>query len=405
MEYKTLKTIFHMYGKENMENEYQMRIHSYSTYVTDIEMQPIQDENQIMHMSYPLFFTINKKLLKKLNQFYNLSKEINQLAMSLPGIANDSYIKQLLIEELQSTNETENVKSTRKEIADVLNDKVKNKRFNGLVNQYLLMQEQQLELTHVSDIRKIFDNLVSDEIKKDDMPDGHMFRNKGIGVFNQGKGKWTHRNEYNEPEIYEYLTRILSFINNFDAPEILKVMASHYMFEYLHPFYDGNGRVGRYLVAHLLNNHSDPFTALTFSSIVNRNKNKYYKSFERTSHFYNKGELTQFINDMLELLVEGQEQIKEKFQENISLLSILEQKLADQVSNKTEARVLYILLQDKVFGSPLSRITLKELSEFTRISRMKVNRVINNFEPHLNKLKSNPIVYELKDEFIESLLS
>ena len=117
------------------------------------------------------------------------------------------------------------------------------------------------------------------------------------------------------------------------------------------------------------------------------------------------GELTQFINDMLDLLVEGQEQIKEKFQENISLLSILEQKLADRVSNKTEARVLYILLQDKVFGSPLTRITLKELSEFTRISRMKVDRVINNFEPQLNKLKSNPVVYELKDEFIESLLS
>ncbi|CAM3023442.1 Fic family protein [Staphylococcus argensis] len=403
MEYKTLKPIFHMCGKENMKNEYQRRLHSCSTYITHIELQPIQDGRQLTQGNYPLFFSVNCLLLEKLDQFHNLSKDINQLAMDTSDFANKAFIKQLLIEELQSTNEIENVESTKNEIADALNGE--RNRFNGLVNQYLLMQEQQSELTHVSDIRKIFDNLVSDEIKKDDMPDGHMFRNKGIGVFNQGKGKWTHRNEYKEPEIYEYLTRILSFINNFDAPEILKIMASHFMFEYLHPFYDGNGRVGRYLVAHLLNNHSDPFTALTFSSIVNRYKNKYYKAFENTSNFYNMGELTQFINDMLDLLVEGQEQIKEKFQENISLLSILEQKLADRVSNKTEARVLYILLQDKVFGSPLTRITLKELSEFTRISRMKVDRVINDFEEHLNKLKSNPVVYELKDEFIESLLS
>lgn len=386
-----------------MKNEYQMRLHSYSTYITHVEIQPIQDGKQLSHVNYPLFFNVNRLLSDKLNQFYGLSKNISKLAMDTSDFANKAFIKQLLIEELQSTNEIENVESTKNEIADALNGK--RNRFKSLVNQYLSMQEQQLELTHVSDIRNIFDNLVSDEIKEDDMPDGHMFRNKGIGVFNQGKGKWTHRNEYKEPEIYEYLTRILSFINNFDAPEILKIMASHYMFEYLHPFYDGNGRVGRYLVAHLLNNHSDPFTALTFSSIVNRNKNKYYKAFENTSNFYNMGELTQFINDMLQLLVEGQEQIKEKFQENISLLSILEQKLADRVSNKTEARVLYILLQDKVFGSPLTRITLKELSEFTRISRMKVDRVINNFEPQLNKLKSNPVVYELKDEFIESLLS
>lgn len=392
-----------MCGKENMKNEYQMRLHSYSTYITHVEIQPIQDGKQLSHVNYPLFFNVNRLLLDKLNQFHGLSKNISKLAMDISDFANKAYIKQLLIEELQSTNEIENVESTKNEIADALNGE--RNRFKSLVNQYLLMQEQQLELTHVSDIRNIFDNLVSDEIKKDDMPDGHMFRNKGIGVFNQGKGKWTHRNEYKEPEIYEYLTRILSFINNFDAPEILKIMASHYMFEYLHPFYDGNGRVGRYLVAHLLNNHSDPFTALIFSSIVNRYKSKYYKAFENTSNFYNMGELTQFINDMLDLLVEGQEQIKEKFQENISLLSILEQKLADRVSNKTEARVLYILLQDKVFGSPLTRITLKELSEFIRISRMKVNRVINKFEPQLNKLKSNPIVYELKDEFIESLLS
>ena len=94
-----------------------------------------------------------------------------------------------------------------------------------------------------------------------------------------------------------------------EAPEIFKIMASHFIFEYLHPFYDGNGRVGRYILAKLLSNNLDPFTALTFSYTVNNNKNKYYKAFENTSNYFNKGELTIFIKEMLDLLLQGQSNI------------------------------------------------------------------------------------------------
>lgn len=70
-------------------------------------------------------------------------------------------------------NEIENIKSTKKEIAEVLNNtSKKDKRFTGLVTQYLMMKFGELDLNSVADFRKIYDEIVSDEIKKDEHPDG-----------------------------------------------------------------------------------------------------------------------------------------------------------------------------------------------------------------------------------------
>lgn len=406
MEYKPLKKLFHIYGWDSIETEYEMRINSYSSYVTDIFINPIQDEKQKRDISYPLFFVLTKDLVFKLEKVLNNSSKIKKLASLQPGIANESYIKHLLINELQSTNETENVRSTKKEIAASINKTSgSNKRFDGLVDQYLMIQSDNIEFNSLSDIRKIFDSIVSSEIKEKDLPDGNLFRKKSIGVYDETKNKWVHRNEFTEPEIYEFLTLILEFLKHFDAPNVFKIMASHFMFEYLHPFYDGNGRLGRYLLAKLLNDNLDPFTALTFSYVVNNNKSKYYKSFENASDFFNKGELTNFIGDMLQLLIEGQDNIIETFENNNEVINRLENALKAKSLNKYEYSVLFVLLQDKVFGSKYSRISLKSLKEFVGFSRNKINESIERHQDKFIKIKSNPVIYEVKDSFISELLS
>ncbi|MBF2758237.1 MULTISPECIES: Fic family protein [unclassified Staphylococcus] len=238
-----------------------------------------------------------------------------------------------------------------------------------------------------------------------DLPDGNLFRKNSIGVYDNAKSKWVHRNEFNEPEIYEYLTILLSFIKHFEAPSIYKILASHYMFEYIHPFYDGNGRVGRYILAKLLNDNLDSFTALTFSYVVNHNKNKYYKAFQEASDYFNKGEITNFIDDMMQLIIEGQNNIIETFENNTDIITRLTQSLNEQALNKYDLNVLFILLQDKIFGSKYSRMSIKEVKNIVGYSRNKVNEVINKYENKLIKLKSNPVVYEVKDSYVQELLT
>lgn len=76
--------------------------------------------------------------------------------------------------------------------------------------------------------------------------------------------KYIHVGLQPETKIVEFIGEMLTFLKYFDAPQPFKIMASHYLFEYIHPFYDGNGRVGRFIIAKLLSDYYDNYTALTF---------------------------------------------------------------------------------------------------------------------------------------------
>lgn len=407
MAYKTLKTIFHMSDEQNFEKEYQQRLNNFTTYVTDIEINPIRKQIQIKSMMFPLFFCPTKTIIIKAEKILINSSEINKLINSQPIVATTSYLKKLLINEMQSTNEKENVRSTKKELADALNNNnlKSNKRFRGLVYQYsLLLSDEDFTLNEISDFRKAYDLLLSNEIADEDLPDGLMFRKQGVGVRDTSKEKWVHRNEYSEYEIVDFLNKMLNFISHYEAPILLKILASHFMFEYLHPFYDGNGRLGRYIIAKLLKDNLEHVTALTFSYAVNRNKNKYDKAFASTSHFLNKGEMTYFIDVMLDLIIEGQETAIEQFKENIAMIETLYGRLENLNLKEHEKNVLFILLQDKVFGNEYTRISLRELVEFLPFGRKKLDSIIKKHEDKLHKVKQRPTVYEIKDEFIGDLM-
>lgn len=85
-----------------------------------------------------------------------------------------------------------------------------------------------------------------------------------------------------ENELMDLLTDLENFIHyNEDVPDLIKLVLVHYQFEVIHPFIDGNGRVGRLLFLLLLNEFNlldIPFVPI--SKIYHKHATMYYKSFE-----------------------------------------------------------------------------------------------------------------------------
>lgn len=109
------------------------------------------------------------------------------------------------------------------------------------------------------------------ELNEADQPDGQLFRKNGVEV-TLGGIKVIHRGVEPESKIIEGLSSMLHLIADNDMPRLISAIASHYLFETVHPFYDGNGRTGRYLLALSLKDVLSDLTALSLSRAIAENK-------------------------------------------------------------------------------------------------------------------------------------
>ncbi|MBC1464228.1 Fic family protein [Listeria welshimeri] len=413
--YYPLKNIFHQ-SNEKYKEELELRKNSYGCYDTNLEITPIANE-KLSHENINLFLVNTKKLQSLLQEAMKNSKKIESGSRKLPRHALQQYFDSLLINELQSTNEIEGVQSTKKEIADAIVEIVNNnkvdrstKRFIGLVKLYGYVSDE-TEITNILQFREIYDELVSDEVDDECKLDGEIFRKSFVGV--QKNGAFVHKGVEPEARIIDYLNRLINFIQNNSMPDLFKYMVAHYYFEYIHPFYDGNGRTGRYLVCSWIGKTLDRFSSITLSYIINRHKDEYYKAFEQASHPLNAGEITFFCEKMLEFLIEGQKRIIEDMEEkenklNVMLRNIKELSGKDKELNDNDCGILFIITQSWLFSRKDKRVTNSELIEMETFGkRTKVINAIQKMEEknYLVKIGNRPLRYTLTQEFASHLLN
>jgi len=366
MKYKHLSSVFYK-SKDEYNSLYASRYQSESAIHFNIT---IKDN--------PAFVLLTPEILRLIERIYQLNNELSYL--DLPGIALGQYTNECLINEIILTNGIEGIRSTRKEVKDALDlTNTKERRFKDLAQKYLLLlNENDFPLSNSKDIRALFEQIVSSEIEEEKLlPDGEIFRKDMTSVVSATDTE-KHKGVYPEKTIIKMLDESLRILNSDDMPYLIKIAFFHYIFGYIHPFYDGNGRMSRFISSYFLNKNLNKLVSIKISHSIESNKDKYYKAFDICNDEKNKGDVTPFILTFLKFIenaicdtINDMKQMRRKLDFYVEVLKNIE--IDDYLAN-----IIFVMIQKSLFDD--SGFSIQELATVLEKSDYVVNGVLKKIQ-------------------------
>ena len=173
---------------------------------------------------------------------------------------------------------------------------------------------------------------------------------------------------YLKKDLFEYLKKS-------DEIELIKSCVFHYEMEFIHPFLDGNGRMGRLWQTLILMEKYPIFEFLPFETLISKDQEKYYKALADSDK---SGKSTTFIEYMLNVI-------------NISISELLD--FNSRTLSANDRLAYYVSLSKTEFTRKDYMDTFKDISSATASRDLKKGAEFGLFEKIGEK---NKTVYRLR---------
>ena len=184
-----------------------------------------------------------------------------------------------------------------------------------------------------------------------------------------------------ETELGELISDLEKFINNenIQVPHLIKSAIIHYQFEILHPFLDGNGRIGRLLIPlYIQSKGLLEKPALYISDFFERNRDSYYDALSRVRV---SNDMLHWIKFFLNGIIEMSEKGRDTFVKIVELKNNIDQKILGlNIKPENAHKIMNIF-----YNEP--KASVQKLIEITGMSKSTMSVI-------LRKLEENNIISE-----------
>jgi Fic family protein len=178
----------------------------------------------------------------------------------------------------------------------------------------------------------------------------------------------------NKSDIGDLMSDLEKFAHNEEIilPDLLKIALIHYQFETIHPFLDGNGRVGRLMITlYLVEKEILKKPILYLSDFFERNRSLYYDNLTRVRE---KGDIHQWFKFFLVGVIETAKNSIETFDKILKLQKDINEKLQKLGSRMNNGRTV----MSHMYQHPL--IDAQKVKNITALSMPSVYKLIGELE-------------------------
>lgn len=175
------------------------------------------------------------------------------------------------------------------------------------------------------------------------------------------------------PPIHNTINELISDLEHFandelnPLPDLVKIAIIHYQFETIHPFLDGNGRVGRLLITlYLVSKGVLKQPILYLSDFFERNRTLYYDNLMRVRTH---NDMNQWLKFFLTGVIETSKKGVATFDGILQLQKVLEEKLKTLGNRNVDARKII----DYLYSQPIIEVNkVEELIEKSSVTSYKL---------------------------------